>query len=269
MKKIDKIANESITNQLSDTIKIIEQKGAVIIKGLISKETALQLKKDLEIGIKDDELKRGRDYVFYGMIHALMTRNQSFLDLLTNPSILQITRGVLGKGAIIHAYNSSSMPPSGSNFSRSIHVDCPRLIPNYITNLGLTIALDTFTLDNGAMEIMPLSFQEANAPTEERFEKESISLVDLEVGDAIFFNARCWHRGGINKTNQWRHAVTLNCCRAFMRQQFDFTAMFSENQSNLFPDDLKQFLGYSVRIPKSMEDFLLPADKRLYKSGQE
>ena len=259
-------------NQKVDFLEIgqvIEKNGSVIIKNIISPETVFELKSSLISSIEEDEKKRGKDYIFYGMIHALMARNQSFLDLLTNSTILSLVRAILGKGAIVHAYNSSSMPPAGSNFSRSIHVDCPRLIPNYISNMGITIALDKFTNENGAMEIISDSFHQEKAPSEAEFEQKMFKLNNLEAGDAIFFNARCWHRGGINTTNDWRHAVTINCCRAFMRQQFDFPTMFSEEKSKEFSEDLKQFLGYFVRIPKSMEDFLLPADKRLYKSGQE
>ena len=43
---------------------------------------------------------------------------------------------VLGPGCIVYAYTSSSMPPHRSNYSGRIHVDSPRVIPGYMTNLG-------------------------------------------------------------------------------------------------------------------------------------
>jgi len=248
---------------------IIEQKGAVIIRGLINHENASILKEALARSIKEDEDMRGRDYIFYGMVHALMTRGQCFLDLLEDEVITKTVKNILGHGALVYAYNSSSMPTSDTNFSRTIHVDSPRLIPNYLTNVAVTIALDPFTIENGAMEIAPLSFNKFEKPSESEFEQDAFALDNLEVGDAIIFNARCWHRGGINKTKDWRHAVTMNICRSYMRQQFDYPKMLSEEQESKFSNSLKQFLGYHVRSPKSLDEFLLPPDERPYKPGQE
>ena len=59
---------------------------------------------------------------------------------------------VLSDTCILYAYTSSSMPPAGSNYSRRIHVDCPRLIPGYWTNAGVMVALDDFTDENGVTE---------------------------------------------------------------------------------------------------------------------
>lgn len=264
---------QNIENKESDwnsnIAEEISNNGAVIIRNLIPKEDAVLLKSALENCIKEDEENLGRDYLFFGMIHALMNRDQCFLDLLENKTILQIMRTILGHGCIIHGYNSSSMPPTGTNFSRDIHVDCPRLVPNYITNVGLTIACTEFSDQNGAMEIMPKSFCHKDAPKESTFSDEKVVLNNLSLGDAVLFNARCWHRGGNNKTNEWRHAVTMNVCRAYMRQQFDFPKMLGYDKTKMYSNDLRQILGYNVRMPSSMEEFLYPAEKRLYQPGQE
>lgn len=256
-------------DQYSQIGSLIENEGAVILRNLISNQDALELRNDLEICLDEDNQKYGESYVFKGMVHALMNRKQSFIDLIADQRIQDIFKVILGQGAIIHAYNSSSMPPNETNFSRSIHVDCPRIIPNYITNLGLTIALDPFTSTNGAMQIWTKSFNMQFAPSEQDFNANKIDLDNLEIGDAILFNARCWHRGGLNVTNQWRHAVTLNVCRAYMRQQFDYPELLGEEKIKLLPENVKQFIGYYVRAPYNMSEFLAPAEKRKYKPGQE
>jgi len=268
---IEKIGSTEVSSNsgLEYVVKTIQTKGAIIIQNIIPKDSIQELKDALIKCLDEDAEKWGESYIFFGMVHALMSRNKTFRDLIEREALLKIIRGVLGHGAIIHAYNSSSMPPNKTNFSRSIHVDCPRLIPNYITNLGMTLALDPFTNENGAMEIYPSSFVLHEPPNETDFISNCTKLNDIDAGDALFFNARCWHRGGINTTEKWRHSVTMNCCRAFMRQQFYFPEMFTEAESSNFSEDLKQMLGYHVRMPKNMEDFLLPAPKRLYKPGQE
>ncbi|WP_374373264.1 phytanoyl-CoA dioxygenase family protein [Dongia sp.] len=246
----------------------IEREGAIVMRNLVTPDIAAALKTALIRALAEDAEAHGTEYRFYGMVHALMSRGQPFLDLLSTPALLRICRTVLGHGCIVHAYNSSSMPPSASNYSRSIHVDCPRLIPGYITNLGVTLALDPFTSQNGGMEIVPDSFQVREQLSEEAFAAKSVRPA-LNIGDAIIFNARCWHRGGINHTENWRHAVTLNLCRSYMRQQFDYPRMLAPQHVSGLSEDVRQFLGYHVRTPVSMAEFLMPPETRPHRPGQE
>ncbi len=262
-------SQETLRHDCARISATVETEGAAIIGNLIPHDLRSALRQGLENALAEDEQRRGPNYAFRGMVHALMTRGPMFLQLLEVPAIRLCMRNLLGHGCTIHAYNSSSMPPAGTNFSRSIHVDCPRLIPGYITNVGLTIALDPFTSQNGAMEIAADLRHLPNAPSEEIFNQHKFVLDCLNPGDAVIFNARCWHRGGINQTTAWRHAVTMNIARSYMKQQFDYPRMFPPETAATFSNDLRQFLGYFVRSPASLDEFLLPADQRLYRPGQE
>ena len=119
------------------------------------------------------------------------------------------------------------------------------------------------------MEIAPSLAGNASCPTEDQFNAAKVILDHLTPGDAVCFNVRCWHRGGVNRTASPRHAITLNVCRAFMRQQFDYPRMLGESTVAQFTPDLQQFLGHYVRMPTSMREFLLAPDQRPYRAGQE
>ncbi len=268
IKKIDRVdlLNDSSSIQIDEIINI---EGAVIVRNVFSEDFIQELKNNLQDCIDEDEKKFGRDYVFYGMVHALMTRKKCFRTVVEDELVTEVMRKVLGNGAIVHAFNSSSLPPQSSNFAGKIHVDSPRMVPGYITNMVLTIALDDFTKENGAMEIWPSSFDQKNPPAEEDFNNHMIRLDTVKAGDVILFNARCWHKGGMNTTQVWRHAIALTGCRPYMRQQFDFPKMFKKEDEALFSESFKQLMGYFVRTPQSIEQFLLPSDQRLYKGGQE
>jgi len=252
----------------AEVADLIHKHGAYVLRGVIDAPTIKSLKEALINALADDDRTHGKEYKFRSMVHALMSRGQAFLDLLGNPIIRRACKTVLGHGCIVHAYNSSSMPPGATNYSRTIHVDSPRLVPGYITNMGITLALDPFNAETGGMAIMPGSFALAEAPAEMDFQKGAEQPL-LAPGDAIIFNARCWHRGGVNRTPNWRHAVSMNVCRAYMRQQFDFPRMLDSLQINGLDEDRRQFLGYYVRVPASIAEFLLPAEQRLYRAGQE
>ena len=242
--------------------------GVVIVKELLHHSEVAALRSALETALAEDDALYGPDYKFRGMVHALMTRGSSFINLLGHAKVRLISQSLIGHGCIIHAYNSSSMPPGASNYSRSIHVDSPRLVPGYITNIGMTIALTPFTANNGGMSIIPGSFRRTTSPTEMEFSAQALQP-PLDAGDMIVFNSRCWHRGGENHTDRWRHSVTLNVCRAYMRQQFDYPKMLEQLGISDISDDIRQFLGYYVRMPISLAEFQLPAAQRPYRPGQE
>ena len=246
----------------------VKSRGAVILRGVASSDLTQRARQAIADCIEADLKRFGPRHPFPGMVHVLAARAPVFLEMLQLSAIRKALRMVLGHGCILHAYNSSSTPPSASNYARDIHVDCPRWIDGYITNVGCVLALDPFTEANGAMEIMLESFQTPAAPSEAMFEELCVSAL-MEPGDALLFNARSWHRSGINRTNGWRHAVTFNVCRAYMRQQFDFPRLLESAGISITDVELRQFLGWHVRMPTSMEEFLLPPDQRLYRPGQE
>ena len=133
-----------------------------------------------------------------------------------------------------------------------------RLISGYATNIGWIFPLDPFTEDNGPMEIMPRSFTEAEKPSEDEFAPACLSLAGLAPGDACCFNARCWHRGGQNSTSAWRHAVTVNVTRSYIRQQFDYPRMVDRRVLERLDDDSRRFLGCFVECPFRSRSFRFP-----------
>ncbi|HYI09617.1 MAG TPA: phytanoyl-CoA dioxygenase family protein [Thermoanaerobaculia bacterium] len=247
----------------------VGENGAVVLRGIVPAGLVLRMQDELARAMSEDLQRFGAAHPFPGMVHALMLRGASFLDLLCVDAVRAVSRAMLGHGAIVHAFNSSSLPPEGTNYAGRIHVDSPRYIPGYVTNVGLAFPLDAFTLENGAMEIWPRSFRFATAPPAEEFNANKVILAGLQPGDAVCFNSRCWHQSGVNSTPAWRHAVTLNVCRAYMRQQLDFPRMISGEVASRLAEDVRQFLGYHVRMPASMDEFLAPPEQRAYRPGQE
>lgn len=247
----------------------VSQRGAVIVRRVVPPSLVSRMRQDLVRAMEEDDRRFGDAHPFPGMVHALMLRGRSFIDLLDLNAVRELAHAALGHGALVHAFNSSSLPAGASNYAGRIHVDSPRVIRGYMTNLGLCFPLTDFSRANGAMEIWPGSFELPAAPDERAFLEERVVLDDLCAGDVVVFNSRCWHRSGVNSTSEARLAVTINVCRAFMRQQFDFPSMIPPDIRATLSEPLLQFLGYFVRMPVSFEEFLLPPDERPYRPGQE
>jgi ectoine hydroxylase-related dioxygenase (phytanoyl-CoA dioxygenase family) len=246
-----------------------QQNGFTRMENVLPRAEALALRPLLQSAI-DEDLARwsgNPHYIDHWMVHNLMMRGKPFLRLLEHPLMHDCLSTVLDDKCILYAYTTSSMPPRGTNYSRRIHVDCPRFIPGYVSNVGWLLALDDFTDENGASYALPGSHARSDVPSEKEFYSGATRWYP-KAGDAILFNARLFHAGGENQTDRPRHALTLNVCRSYMRQRFDYP--------RLVPADLvaelgpigRRFLGFNVRIPDSLEQYYVPPEKRLYLAGQ-
>jgi ectoine hydroxylase-related dioxygenase (phytanoyl-CoA dioxygenase family) len=148
-----------------------------------------------------------------------------------------------------------------------VHVDSPRVIPGYWTNVGVMVALDDYSAANGATRYLPASFERVDPPSLEEFMEHSEQVLP-RAGEAVIFNARTWHMGGRNATDTARHAITLNVCRSYMRQRFDYPRLVGPETLGHMGDLGRRFLGFNVRMPASLDEYYLPEAERLYKAGQ-
>lgn len=249
----------------------IQTDGYTIVEGVLDPDYISMAKSALEDAIAEEaHYHGGADYADFGMVLLCALYGSVFTDLFDNEIFLAPFEAVMGSGCIVYAYTSSSMPPSGSNYSHRIHVDCPRLIPGYVTNIGATIALDDFTEENGGTFFLPGSHERADAPTEEEFFANSRRFV-APAGSVLFFNARQWHSGGANTSASWRHALTVNMCRPYMKQRLDIPrAMHHKGiDTSGLSDRALQKLGFYAQVPASYDEYYVPPAERKFRQAAE
>lgn len=239
--------------------------GYVILPDVLDAAFVARAKSELVAAIAADTGRYGpRAERDYGMVMLCALHGGAFLDLFDNEQLLAPFNAVLGDESIVYAYTSSSMPPGGGNYAVRIHTDCPRIIPGYVTNMGATILLDDFTVDNGATWFLPASQERADAPGEEEFYAKGRRVI-APAGSAFFFNARLWHAGGINHTSRWRHALTINACRGYMKQRIDIPRAMAGLDLTGVSDRVKQKLGFFAQPPASLEEYYLPPEQRSFR----
>ena len=244
------------------------ENGYLIIEAFESPERCDRMLEELSNAIEDEHCKYP-DVFDAGMVHNCFLHGRTMREHLSRKNLREATDTFLCKNAIIYAYQASSLRPGHGNYGSRIHVDCPRFIPGYRTNLGYILALQEFTKRNGGTWILPGSHLSEAMPSVNEFQRGAIQLT-CDVGSAIFFDARLVHKAGENHTEQWRHAISINFCRPFMRSRFDFPKLIGEAPwINELDGSARKFLGFDVRMPASLEEFYLPARERLYLPDQE
>ncbi|MCX6210267.1 MAG: phytanoyl-CoA dioxygenase family protein [Bacteroidetes bacterium] len=247
----------------------IETQGYAIIENVLSPNFIAQAKIELELAIeKEVAYHKTNQFSDYGMVLLCSLYGGKFIELFDNEILTSAFNSILGDGSIVYAYTSSSMPPNKSNYSNRIHVDSPRLIPNYITNMGATILLDDFTEDNGATWFLPFSQTQIEKPTEDFFYKNGKRLI-AKAGSVWFFNARLWHAGGNNITQNWRHALTINVCRSYMKQRIDIPRAMENIDIAAISQQAQQKLGFLAQVPANYDEYYVAPEKRKFKQPTE
>jgi ectoine hydroxylase-related dioxygenase (phytanoyl-CoA dioxygenase family) len=249
----------------------LDRKGYAVVTDVLSPAVVAQLRRDLEVAIEREVAFQGtKDYVDYGMVLVCCAYARSFVDVLGEDGVMRIIERILGEGCIVYAYTSSSMPPGQSNYSYRIHVDSPRLIPGYETNAGAMMLLDDFTLENGATWILPGSQHTRERPTDEHFFANAERVV-APAGSVVYLNPRVWHSGGKNETGAWRHSITVNMCRPYMKQRLDIPKIMAKSGVDLAgaSDKALQKMGFYAQVPESLDEYYQPPEKRKFRQKTE
>ncbi len=254
-----------------ETLATLARDGYAIVPGVFSPATVAQLRSDLDRAIDAERAyHKGTDYRDFGMVMVCCTHARCFVDVLGEPRVMNVIEHLIGESSIVYAFTSSSMPPGRSNYSYRVHVDCPRLVPGYDTNAGVMMLLDDFTEENGATWILPGSQHTKEAPSEEYFFANAKRAV-APAGSLVYLNPRVWHSGGKNDTDRWRHAITLNMCRGYMKQRLDIPKMMAACGLDLTGVSAKamQKMGFHAQVPESLDEYYQPPEKRKFRQSNE
>jgi ectoine hydroxylase-related dioxygenase (phytanoyl-CoA dioxygenase family) len=247
----------------------IHTNGYCVVPDVVSPSFVAECKAELIAAIEKDARWHGRkDYQDFAQVLVCSIYGGTLVSLFDVPKVMEPVNAVLGEGSIVYGYTSSSMPPGRTNYGGRIHRDSPRYIPGYITNVGVIIMLDDFTEENGATWFLPGSEARPDLPSEEEFYAKARRMV-APAGSGFYFNARVVHAGGVNRTNAWRHALTINMCRPWMKQRLDIPRMMAHMDLSGFSETALQKLGFRAQVPASYEEFHAPPEKRKFRQKAE
>jgi ectoine hydroxylase-related dioxygenase (phytanoyl-CoA dioxygenase family) len=252
-------------------IGAIKGEGFCIAENVVSKSEVQALRVAAENAIEKEAAYHGNtSYRDYGVIQACPMYGGALLNLLENKTFIEPFNDVMGEGCILYVYITSSMPPGNPNFSSRIHVDRPRVFQDYCECFAGLLLLDDFTEENGGTFYLPGSQFQKEQPNEKYFYANAKRLI-APAGSVFYFNLRLWHAGGMNTTNQWRHALALGMVRPYLKQRFDLPKMLAKHNVDVsqLSDYAKQKLGYFAIPPSTLDEFYGPVEKRTYKEKGE
>ena len=239
----------------SDLLNEFDIEGFVVVREALGEVLINDLTRELSDALdKENAYHTGNeDRNFFGYVLNNAVYGGSFLDLIGDEHLFELVEEILGENAILYSCTSSSMPPFSGNAASEPHVDCPILLPGYPLRIGVMLPLVDFTDRNGGTTVFPRS-QNFETLSESEYGNGAKPL-DLKAGDMFIFNARLWHSGGINQTGEWRHALTFNWCRPWMKQYINMPKLLGSGAKQVLGETALRRLGYFSQPPESYEEF--------------
>jgi ectoine hydroxylase-related dioxygenase (phytanoyl-CoA dioxygenase family) len=166
----------------------------------------------------------------------LIDKGEVFREAVEREEVLALVESVLGEHFKLSSLNMRSANPKSSSV-QPFHIDMG-LLPD---DKGYAVCncvwmLDDFTMENGALRVIPGSHQWHKKPQEELADPYASHpkelLVTGRAGTVVVMNAHAWHGGTANRTDQERRALHSFFCRHDIpQQQYQKRLLRPETQS--------------------------------------
>ena len=186
-------------------------------------------------------------------IYTLVARGAVFERMTEDARILALLDRFLLPGYLLTASQSIRIDPGEA--AQALHIDdafyrLPR--PRPAVSLTLIAAIDAFTNENGATDILPGShlWDEARA-AQALAAGGGPDLVPavMPAGAAIVLQGHLIHRGGANRSQAPRLAVTNQYCQPWARTQENFFLGVPRERAAALSPRLQALLGYEIWSP--------------------
>jgi ectoine hydroxylase-related dioxygenase (phytanoyl-CoA dioxygenase family) len=108
-------------------------------------------------------------------------------------------------------------------------------------------AIDDFTDDNGATELIPGSHRWSFEHPDHK--DHEIAPAIMPAGSVVLFDGALWHRGGANRARAGRLAVSPQYCQPWLRPQESQLLIVPPEAARACSDRMRSMLGYSIHPP--------------------
>jgi ectoine hydroxylase-related dioxygenase (phytanoyl-CoA dioxygenase family) len=182
-------------------------------------------------------------------VYSLAAKGAPFLALAEHPWIVALLDRLLLPNCLLSTLQSIRLHPGET--AQAWHTDDAfYLFPRPRTvRLAVSViwAIEEFDEARGATEVIPGSHLWGSEHPDERGHVAVPAL--MPAGSAIVFDGALWHRGGANRSEQTRLAVSPQYCQPFLRPQESQLLIVPPEHARATSDRMRSMLGYSIHPP--------------------
>ncbi|MFT4521031.1 MAG: ectoine hydroxylase-related dioxygenase (phytanoyl-CoA dioxygenase family), partial [Halioglobus sp.] len=197
-------------------------------------------------------------------IYTLVARDKIFQDIVEDPTIMALCDALFMPNYLLTASQAIVIGPGET--PQPWHTDdsfypVPR--PRPMISISTIVAVDGFTLENGATEMVPGSHlwddekiaghyssgdYETDLELVERLADEAVPM-EVSAGSCLVFAGTVLHRGGANNSSGSRRAFSNQYCEPWARAQENFYLAIPPEEVAQMSPKIQSLLGYSIHSP--------------------
>ena len=223
----------------------VETEGYAVVPGFLDEGHLETLRHGLEPVFDSVRSRETRDLGRQTVhIHNLLAKTRAVDTLLMDDRLLGLIEAILGPDFQVSGV--AAMRPAPGDRRQRMHQDdghypIPRRHPPLIVNT--LIALDPFTVENGATEVVPRSHQWTHPVDQDA----ATVPVLMDAGSLLLWEGALWHRGGGNDTaDQVRRSINVNFNLAWLKQRENQFVGVPPDVVLAMPPKLQALIGYKL-----------------------
>jgi ectoine hydroxylase-related dioxygenase (phytanoyl-CoA dioxygenase family) len=224
--------------------------GYVVVPDVLSESTLTAVRQQLEPYLQGEFPGRND---FEGLrserVYALLDKAPAVAELVANDAILPLLDSVMEPNYLLSACLAIQLHPGET--AQTWHYDdafvsLPMPRPHY--SVSTIWAIDDFTAENGATEVLPFSHRWGDDGPVVDGPGDAV-VAEMTAGSVIVFLGTTLHRGGANRSSGDRLAITPQYCAPWARPQETFTLSVRREMAAQYPERVRELLGYSIHPP--------------------
>ncbi|WP_433663336.1 phytanoyl-CoA dioxygenase family protein [Nocardia sp. CA-128927] len=239
-------AGESIDAAVSAAdLAAVRRDGYVILPDLLSPHELDEIRE----AVAPLLVRRGRNQ-FEGpttqRVYSVLNKTRTCDRIADHPRVLALLDRMFLPNYLLSMLQVINILPGEQ--AQMLHTDdgfYPLPRPRAALGAATIWAIDDFTADNGATDIIPRSHLWGHRMPEQA-EREPVVM---KAGSCVFFVGTLWHGGGANRTQNPRLALTAQYCEPWLRPQEAFTLSTTRDTVRAVSEDIRRMLGYSIHPP--------------------
>jgi ectoine hydroxylase-related dioxygenase (phytanoyl-CoA dioxygenase family) len=253
----------------------IRARGFVVIPDLLGVDELDAIRRALAPHLRAELLGRN-DFEGFRTerVYSLVGRGEVFEALVEHPHVLGICDALLAPNYLLTASQAINIHPGET--PQAFHTDdlFYRIArPREAVSVSTIVAIDPFTAENGATQIVPGShgwsdaaiarllseIDFSTAPEGERRPRPAgpipeafrgqVQDVTMPAGAGVVFLGTLVHRGGENHSDRPRLALSNQYCEPWARQQENYFLSLSPETVRRMSARVQALLGYSIHPP--------------------
>lgn len=227
-----------------------ERDGFTLLERAVGPDTLGRIRTELAPWLGDGAHRGRNDFEGFATnrVYALLAKAPSIAELVEHPWVLAMLDRLLLPNHLLSANLAINLLPGETAQALHIDEDFYKLArPRPLLAVSAIWAIDDFTADNGATEVIPGSHRWTE-PLTATDDHPDLRPVVMPAGSVVLFAGTLVHRGGANTTDRARLAITPQYCQPWVRPQEQMILSVGARATE-YSERIQSLLGYSIHPP--------------------